>query len=87
MDQQGEARSPTPALVTRLEADTAAIGAALLAAGGAGLRSQAKSAIGALVRRAPTVRPNAWWTEVAATRAAWFDQVRHEPAVHDWRSR
>jgi hypothetical protein len=61
VDQQGEARSPTPALVTRLEADTAAIGAALLAAGGAGLRSQAKSAVGA--------------------------QVRHEPAVHDWRSR
>jgi sugar (pentulose or hexulose) kinase len=73
--------------VTRLEADTAAIGAALLAGGAAGLGPQAQAAIGALVRRARTARPAAWWAEVAATRAAWFDHVRHEPSVHDWRSR
>jgi xylulokinase len=73
--------------VARLEADTAAVGAALLAAGAAGLGPQAAAATRALVRRAPTVRPTAWWAEVAAARAAWFDRVRHEPAVHDWRSR
>jgi xylulokinase len=73
--------------VTRLEADTAAIGAALLAAGPAGLEPQAKKAIGAVLRRGRTVRPAPWWTEVAAARAAWFDQVRQEPAVHDWRGR
>jgi sugar (pentulose or hexulose) kinase len=73
--------------VTRLEADTAAIGAALLAAGPAGLEPQARKAIGAVVRRGRTVRPTAWWTEAAAARAAWFDQVRQEPAVHDWRGR
>jgi xylulokinase len=73
--------------VARLEADTAAIGAALLAGGAAGLRPQAQAAIAALVRRAPTVRPVAWWTEVAETRAAWFEHMRHEPAVHDWRGR
>jgi hypothetical protein len=33
------------------------------------------------------VQPVAWWTEVAEIRAAWFDQVRLEPAVHDWRGR
>jgi xylulokinase len=73
--------------VTRLEADTAATGAALLAAVAVGLAPQAQAAIGALVRKARIVRPAAWWTEVADTRAAWFEQVRHEPAVHDWRSR
>lgn len=73
--------------VTRLEADTAAIGAALLAGGAVGLRPQAHAAIGALVHRARTVRPAAWWAEVAATRAIWFDHVRDEPAVHDWRNR
>jgi xylulokinase len=73
--------------VTRLEADTAAIGAALLAGGAVGLRPQAQAAIGALVHRARTVRPTAWWVEAAATRATWFDHVRNEPAVHDWRSR
>jgi sugar (pentulose or hexulose) kinase len=73
--------------VTRLEADTSAIGAALLAGGAGGLGPRARAAIGALVRRAQTTRPAAWWAEVAATRAAWFDYVRQSPAVHDWRSR
>lgn len=72
--------------VTRLQADTAATGAALLAAGAVGLAPQARAAIGALVRKAPIVRPTARWTEVAETRAAWFERVRHDPAVHDWRS-
>ena len=73
--------------VTRLEADTAATGAALLAAVAAGLAPRAQASIGALVTKAPIARPTAWWTEVADTRAAWFERVRHEPAVHDWRSR
>jgi sugar (pentulose or hexulose) kinase len=72
--------------VTRLEADTAATGAALLAAGAVGLAPQARAAIGAHVARAPVVRPTARWAEVADTRAAWFERVRHDPAVHDWRS-
>lgn len=73
--------------VARLEADTAAIGAALLAGGAAGLRPEAQAAIAAVLRRARTMRPVAWWAEVAVTRAAWFDHVRQEPSVHDWRSR
>ena len=75
------------AVLDQLEADTAATGAALLAAVAVGLAPQAQASISALVGKARTVRPTAWWTEVADTRAAWFEQVRHEPAVHDWRSR
>ena len=61
--------------------------AALLAAVAVGLAPQAQASISALVGKARTVRPTAWWTEVADTRAAWFERVRRDPAVHDWRSR
>ena len=65
--------------VVHLEADTAAVGAAMLAAAAAGHRDAAAAAITGLVERAARFDPHPG--EALAARRAWFREVRASAAV------
>ena len=65
--------------VVHLEADTAAVGAAMLAAGAAGYGDEARTAIAGLLDRAERFEPQD--DEALAARRAWFRDVRASAAV------
>ncbi len=65
--------------VVHLEADTAAVGVAMLAAAAAGHEDAARAAIAGLVERAARFEPHP--SDVAAVRRAWFREVRASAAV------
>ena len=65
--------------VVHLEADTAAVGAATLAAAAAGHGDAAGAAIAGLVDRAARFEPQP--AEALAVRRAWFREVRASAAV------
>jgi len=69
--------------VLHLDLDPAAFGAAMLAAGAAGLSAEAAEAVGAVRRRARRLIPSRWGSAFELPRAAWFDQVRTSRAVHN----
>jgi xylulokinase len=68
--------------VRHLDIDPAGLGAAMLAAGAAGLSGEAGAAIAATLRRARRFTPSGWGSAFERDRAAWFDQVRPSAAVH-----
>jgi len=68
--------------VLHLDIDPAGFGAAMLAAGAAGLSAEASGAIGATLGRARSFTPSRWGSAFESERAAWFDQVRPSAAVH-----
>jgi xylulokinase len=67
--------------VVHLEADTAAVGVALLAAAGTGHRAEAEDGIDGLVRRAVRLDPVARGIEILKSRREWFQAVRASRAV------
>jgi sugar (pentulose or hexulose) kinase len=66
-------------VVRHLEADTAAVGAALLAASAVGHRDEALAAIAAGVERARAFEPSG--SEAVAVRREWFERVRGSAGV------
>jgi xylulokinase len=68
--------------VVHLDIDPAGFGAAMLAAGAAGLSGEAGAAIATTVRRARRFVPSGTLSAFEGERAAWFDQVRPSAAVH-----
>jgi xylulokinase len=68
--------------VVHLDIDPAGFGAAMLAAGAAGLSAEAGAAIATTVRRARRFVPSGTLSAFEGERAAWFDQVRPSAAVH-----
>ncbi len=67
--------------VVHLEADTAAVGVALLAAAGTGYDWEAEDAIAGLVSRAVRFDPVARGVEILQSRREWFQTVRASRAV------
>ena len=67
--------------VVHLEADTAAVGVALLAAAGTGHRAEAEDAIAGLVSRAVRFDPVGRGVEILQSRREWFQTVRASRAV------
>jgi xylulokinase len=68
--------------VLHLDADTAAVGTALLAGAAAGVKQEAQAAINAIVERAARFEPDALGTEVLRTRADRFDELASSHALH-----
>ena len=68
--------------VLHLDLDPAGFGAAMLAAAAAGMAGEAGEAACAVQRRACRFFPSRWGSQFERHRAAWFDQVRAEAAVH-----
>ena len=68
--------------VLHLDLDPAGFGAAMLAAAAAGMAEEAGEAARAVRRRARRFPPSRWGGQFELQRAAWFDQVRLDAAVH-----
>ena len=68
--------------VLHLDIDPAGFGAAMLAAGAAGLSGEAGAAVAATLGRAREFVPSAWGSAFERDRAAWFDQARRSAAGH-----
>jgi sugar (pentulose or hexulose) kinase len=68
--------------VLHLDADTAAVGTALLAGTAAGVEEEVKAAISAIVARAKRFEPDAAAAEISAVRGDRFDELRSSPALH-----
>jgi sugar (pentulose or hexulose) kinase len=68
--------------VLHLDADTAAVGTALLAGAAAGLDREARAAISAVVSRATRFDPEPRAAQVLKARADRFDTLMPSPAVH-----
>jgi xylulokinase len=69
--------------VLHLDLDPAGFGAAMLAAAAAGMPDEAAEAARAVRRRARRFTPSRWGSQFEMHRAAWFDQVRTDAAVHN----
>jgi sugar (pentulose or hexulose) kinase len=69
--------------VLHLDLDPAGFGAAMLAAAAAGMPDEAGEAARAVRRRARRFLPSRWGSQFELHRAAWFDQVRTDAAVHN----
>jgi len=68
--------------VLHLDLDPAGFGAAILAAAAAGMPAEADDATRAVRQRARRFLPSRWGSQFELHRAAWFDQVRTDAAVH-----
>src|SRR5215831_10322279 len=68
--------------VLHLDLDPAGFGAAILAAAAAGMPDEAEEAARAVRQRARRFLPSRWGSQFELHRAAWFDQVRTDAAVH-----
>jgi sugar (pentulose or hexulose) kinase len=68
--------------VLHLDLDPAGFGAAMLAAAAAGMPAEADDAARAVRQRARRFLPSRWGSQFELHRAAWFDQVRTDAAVH-----
>jgi xylulokinase len=68
--------------VLHLDLDPAGFGAAILAAAAAGMPDEADDATRAVRHRARRFLPSRWGSQFELHRAAWFDQVRTDAAVH-----
>jgi xylulokinase len=69
--------------VLHLDLDPAGFGAAMLAAAAAGMPDEAAEAACAVRRRARRFVPSRWGSQFELYRAAWFDHVRTDAAVHE----
>ena len=69
--------------VLHLDLDPAGFGAAMLAAAAAGMPGEAAEAARAVRRRARRFTPSRRGSQFELHRAAWFDQVRTDAAVHN----
>jgi xylulokinase len=69
--------------VLHLDLDPAGFGAGMLAAAAAGMPDEAAEAARAVRRRARRFIPSRWGSQFELHRAAWFDQVRTDAAVHN----
>jgi xylulokinase len=67
--------------VLHLEADTATIGAAMLAGEAAGLEREVGNALGQILRRARRFEPADPGCSIGGERARWFDEVRAAAAL------
>ena len=68
--------------VLHLDLDPAGFGAAILAAAAAGMAREVEEAACAVRRRARRFLPSRWGSRFELRRAAWFDQVRANAAMH-----
>jgi sugar (pentulose or hexulose) kinase len=68
--------------VRHLDLDPAGFGAAMLAAAAAGMAGEAEEAACAVRRRARRFLPSRWGSQFELRRAAWFDRVRADAALH-----
>jgi sugar (pentulose or hexulose) kinase len=68
--------------VLHLDADTAAVGTALLAAAAAGAEDEARAAISGIVSRSARFEPDPVGTEVLRLRAERFDELMSDHALH-----
>jgi sugar (pentulose or hexulose) kinase len=69
--------------VLHLDADTAAVGTALLAAAAAGAEHEAQATIAGIVSRAARFEPDGVATEVVRARAERFDELWSSHALHE----
>jgi xylulokinase len=69
--------------VLHLDADTAAVGTALLAAAAAGAEHEARATIAGIVARAARIEPDAAGTEVVRARGDRFNELWNSRALHE----